>query len=300
MAEDTGSVEADRHVEVRPATATASTSAELPGGLFGHDLLSRVKTQLGALRGQVGRLNRALANSEKSRAAAIERLDQADMLRRRSSPVGLAPDGERVPERAEHVYSVWVNEDHLHALVETGLLHPGDVGSRASVAKALRRAMDLWSGRQCAARPSHGGGAAELAACRGAISRSETTESPKALDGDNVIPFRPAASSTPAASTPRRQGALRFGAKAPLCSGASSGRAFGKRRRLGAPAAHDTDSVDGERQPDHGERADVGQREPLAVNVYRQKEMAGRGDVLQQADGRQPDPLCSGDEQEQR
>lgn len=256
MAEDIGSVEADG--DTRTAPAPASVTASVAAGMFRHDLLSRVKTQLVALRGQVGRLNRALANGEQSRAAAIERLDQAEVLRRRSASVGLVSDhNRRASELAEHVYSMRVNDDHLHALVEANLLHPSDVGNRSHVAEALRKAMDLWSGRESARRPFRSDRAPGLGARHVQTPRSaaKTDGASEALGGDNVIAFRPARVAVPAASTPRRQDAGTaekpgFGARAPLCSGAPSGPVFGKRRRLQAPTRQDAQRVDGECQPD--------------------------------------------------
>lgn len=282
LAEDPGSLRAERE------------GARLSPASFTQDVLSRVRTQLAALRGQVKRLNVALKSSEQTKLA----LDRRTAGGRDSLPLAQPLRGGIVPvEKAEQLVSVWLNDDHLHALVEARLLDPADVGDRVKVAQALRRAMDRWSQRIAAGQQAQAG----------TIAKSRGQQTPLAArlgDGDDRIVRLEAARAartaarlaTAAATAPaERHHAGPLCGVAPVPPQGPRGAVLSSR----AAPAQDAQRIDRERQPDEGERGQVDGRERLLVDEHREQEVPGRRDILQKPDGGEPDPLGAGDEQQQ-
>lgn len=264
-------------------------------GSFAHDLMSRARTQLFALRSQVRRLNLALMRSE---AAGVS-VERGPAGARAPLPLAQPLRGGIVPvEKAEQLVSVWLTEDHLHALVEAGLLARCDIGDRVKVAEALRAAMDRWNQRVSAGRHTDGKDAAQT-------GRQAPSLSARLGNGDGRIIRLEAAR---AARTAARLATAAAGAPAqrprggPLCGIAPvppERWTDAHVSRLALPA-QDAQRIDRQRSPDEGERGKVNRRERLVVDEHREQEVAGRRDVLQEPDRGQPDPLRPGDEQQQR
>jgi hypothetical protein len=284
LAEDSGPLRAERDGD--PAASPS----------FAQDLMSRARGQLSALRSQVKRLNVALLRSEAAKAS----LDRGGSAASRSPlPLAQPVRGGIVPnERGERLVSFWLNEDHLHALVEARLLDPADAWDRVKVARALRGAMDRWS-RQASASPrlqedERAGGQWE----RVLAARLETDGDDRIIRLEAARAARTAARlATAGAAAPRQRPH-----GGPLCGIAPvppQRLGGGRLSSLSAPV-QDAQRVDRERQPDEGKRGEVNRRERLVVDEHREQEVPGGRDVLQQPDRGQPDPLRPGDEQQQR
>jgi hypothetical protein len=267
----------------------ASASASLT-----QDLMSRARLQLSALRSQVKRLNVALTRSEAAKAS----LDRGSAPR---PPLPLAQPlrgGVVAAEPGERLVSFWLNDTHIRALVEAGLLDPADASDRVKVARALRGALDRWSqatatAPRLAEREAAGAQRERLLAARldaGGDDRIIRLEAARAARTAARL-----ATAGVAAPRQRPHGG-------PLCGIAPvppRPPGAGRLSTVGA-AAQDAQRVDRERQPDEGKRGEVNRRERLVVDEHRQQEMPGGRDVLQQPDRGQADPLRPGDEQQQR
>ncbi len=260
LAEDPGPLRAGRE------------GARLASGSFAQDLMSRVRTQLAALRGQVSRLNVALTSSEQAKLAVDRRTIGAG---RAPLPLAQPLRGGVLPvEKAEQLVSVWLNDDHLHALVEARLLDPREVGDRVKVAAALRKAMDRWS-----QRISNSQQGPVDAQARG---RRQGLSLPARIgDGDDrIIRLEAARAARTAARLTTAAGAT-AGERphaGPLCGIAPAppaGRSAAAPLRRAAPV-QDAQRVDRQRQPDERERGQVNGRERLAVDEHRQQEVSGR------------------------
>lgn len=264
-------------------------------GSFAHELMSRARTQLFALRSQVRRLNLALMRSEAARVS----LERGPAGARAPLPLAQPLRGGIVPaEKAEQLVSVWLAEDHLHALVEAGLLARGDIGDRVKVAQALRAAMDRWSQRVPAGRHADGKQAAQ------GDRQAQALPGRPGNGDDRIIRLEAARAARTAARLATAAGGAppRRPHGGPLCGVAPmppQGWTGAHVSRLAVPA-QDAQRIDRQRQPDEGERGEVNRREGLVVDEHREQEVTGRRDVLQEPDRGEPDPLRPGDEQQQR
>jgi hypothetical protein len=82
---------------------------------------------------------------------------------------------------------------------------------------------------------------------------------------------------------------------------ARAARLASRRRPAGADGnAQGIEGVKGEPCPGQGEGEAVGGRHPLPEHEQSQEKVAGRRDVLEKADGHQPDPPRAGDEEDER
>jgi hypothetical protein len=284
LAEDSGPLRAERD-------GGPSTSASLAQGL-----MSRARLQLSALRSQVQRLNVALTRSEAAKAS----LDRDRAASRVPLPLAQPVRGGAVPaEPGERLVSFWLNDAHVRALVEAGLLDPADAWDRVKVARALRGAMDRWSRRTPTAPRLREEDATGAQRGRLLAARVEAGGDDRIIRLEAARAARTAARLATAANVASPRQRPHGG---PLCGIAAvppQRLGLGRLSTAGA-AAQDAQRIDRERQPDEGKRGQVNRRERLAVDEDREQEVPGGRDVLQQPDRGQADPLRPGDEQQQR
>jgi hypothetical protein len=301
-----------------------------------RDLMAGLRTQLISMRSQVRRLSEALRQAETLRVAAYERLqglrgtadriEQAlrceEEMQRRPSP-GVSPPADLddalpgcwrpVAEAGQgfkrHFVAIDLRPEHTQALLASGVLSPAEVDDSAKVGTIVQVLLDHWC-RQIGT----GGGdvvppASDPNAAAGDPANSRDRWQPAPYHGDRPLfgrrsprqrqepPVPSAAAPLPHAQGPHAPGLLVPGAAA------AGGNVF-RLDVLRGPGARSpragrldrVQGVDNERGPDQRKRDETLSRKRFAVDEHGQQEVAGRGDVLQQADGCQPNAPRAGDE----
>lgn len=246
----------------------------------------------------------------------------------------LSPMAARSPVR---YIVVDVGDDHLRALIASGHLAAEDIDNGTRVAEAIQRMLDHWlRPRASSARTSETMDVVGAGERRVGRERRRQSPRPNSLlsyvvgspfdrrkGSDRRAPAKddPASPETgegwqPVATPdnlvridevrvigksakPRRREAIPTAAvdeaPAPFPPRAAAALASAT-----AVLGQDARGIEGERQPNAGEGDQVRGRERLAIGEDGEQKLAGRRDVLQEADGSQLDAAGAGDEQQER
>jgi hypothetical protein len=320
---------------------------------LGTEVITRLRGQLELMRGQLRRLHDALHQVESIRAAARERLqslrgtaeriEQAlRMEEAAQSQSGALPAPADEPSPAwtpmvkpgrhavRHLLTVDVRDQHVHALLVSGLLSVKDIEDGSKTRQVVQALLDRWSAqygqpagegepagddeptpvrsrrngrerRHGAPRPNSLLSYVEGSALDRRRGGDRRRANARTVDGE-VAEGGSAATKTPAAQVIRlddhrakRQRKARE---------RTAGRGRPERadpRDSGRPLPADrVDGVEDQREPDEGEGHERGVAERLPVDEHREQELSGRRDVLEQAKGGERDQPGPGDEQDQR
>ncbi|MFZ1415322.1 MAG: hypothetical protein WAS73_12195, partial [Defluviicoccus sp.] len=136
------------------------------------EVISRLRGQLSLMRAQVGRLQQALSQAENLRTAArdrlqslrgtTERLEQAlrveeaaQQAPRVEVPAAAETDSTTEPswrpvtmtggQRKNHLVRVDLREQHIHALLVSGVLSIRDVDNAGKVGQVVQALLDRWA-----------------------------------------------------------------------------------------------------------------------------------------------------------
>ena len=331
------------------------------------EVISRLRGQLSLMRTQVGRLQQALNQAESLRSAARERLqslrgtterleqalrmeEAAQRAPRADAPAATDADSTAAPswrpvttsggQQKNHLVRVDLREQHIHALLVSGVLSIRDVDNAGKVGQVVQALLDRWAEQY---------GACEVAqpAARAARERRRAEErrhaAPRAncllsyVDGtpfdrrqlderrhgpDGSVRARRLPSREPAGAAAAATGtaaATAVGGTVVRLDELRARAETSPRRQWRAPrtdgesgvgsaapivlfpVAHsEVISVEGEPAPDAGEACERRARDGLMVREDREQELASWRDELQDAQHCERDPARGGDKEDER
>lgn len=330
------------------------------------EVISRLRGQLSLMRAQVGRLQQALNQAENLRSAArdrleslrgtTERLEQALRMEEAAQQaprveVSAATDEDSSAEpswqpvtmtsgqQKNHLVRVDLREQHIHALLVSGVLSIRDVDNAAKVGQVVQALLDRWAeqyGTREVAQP-----AARAARDRRGTQQERRHAGPRAnclLSYVNGTPFdrrqqderrHGPDGSVMARRLPSREPAA-AAAAAVAPEGTTSGtvvrlddlrsRPEASLRRPRRPIRTDDESdagstapivlfplahsqvkgVEGEPAPDADEACERRSGNGFVVGEHREQELAARRDELQEPQHCERDPAGGSDEEDER
>lgn len=324
------------------------------------EVISRLRGQLSLMQAQVGRLQQALSQAENLRTAACdrlqslrgttERLEQALRMeeaaqRAQRVEVPAAADVEPTPEpswrpvtmtagqQKNHLVRVDLGEQHIHALLVSGVLSIRDVDNAGKVGQVVQALLDRWAeqyGTSEIAQPAaqtvrehrraderrHAGPRANclLSYVSGSpFDRRQPNERRRDPDGSVLARRLPSREPTAAG----REGAT-SGTVVRLDDLRARSAASPRRPRrsqptedesgtgLAAPivpfplAHNQIEGVQREPAPDADEACERRSGNRLPVSEDREQELAGWRDKLQEPQHCERDPARGGDEEDER
>lgn len=334
-------------------------------GRLRAEVISRLRGQLSLMRTQVGRLQQALNQAENLRTAARERLqslrgtterleqalrmeEAAQHAPRAAVPAAAAdPDATAEPswrpvttrggQQKNHLVRVDLREQHIHALLVSGVLSIRDVDHAGKVGQVVQALLDRWAEQygvrevaQPAAQTARERRRAEerrhaapranclLSYVKGTpFDRRQQDERRHGPDGSvraRRLPSREpaAAGAAPpgaagAGATVVRLDELRVRAEASprrpwpsQCTDNENGLGSAAPIVLFPLAHREVKGIEGEPAPDADEACERRSGNGLLVSEDREQELAGRRDELQDAQHGERDPARGGDEEDER